>query len=291
MEEESTIQKSLAKTQVHSHRTRSTHRVQLNKNLIMEEIVVFLLPELSLNLHLLFSKPLVLKSLRKDLWAWVFTPYIKEVLHELLSVLERYNVASTFFITGVCVEQNKDEMLRIRDAGHEIGLHGYRHVPYDMSYADTVRDMQQAISVFNEIGVNVKGFRAPWGIANRNAYHAAQTLGLKYASNVIGKKVTQRVHKHNLVELPIYLDDRTLLQKNAVEILLKSAKPRRVFSFHLIYIRQRIWVLNSFLHKLKINTATFSQISEGSQGIGLSFDVAYLDRLELLKRLFFPAGS
>lgn len=220
------------------------------------------------------------------MWAWGSVPHIKEVLHELLSLLERHNVASTFFISGVCAEQNKDEILRIKDAGHEIGLHGYRHVPYDMPCAEMVRDMYQAISLFREMGVAVKGFRAPWLIANKHAYRVAQMLGLTYVSNVSAKKTLQRVDKYNLVELPIYLDDQALLQKNAVETLLKSSEAGRVFEFHLLYVRQTMRVMDDFLNKLKIDTATLSQIAEGSKGIGLSFDIAYLSRLELLKKLF-----
>jgi peptidoglycan/xylan/chitin deacetylase (PgdA/CDA1 family) len=244
------------------------------------------LPELISNLHWLLSNPIDLKGLRGDMWAWASVPNIKEVLHELLSLLERHNVALTFFISGVCAEQNKDEIVRIKDAGHEIGLHGYRHVPYDMLCAEMVRDMYQAISVFREMGVVVKGFRAPWLIANKDAYRAAQMLGLTYVSNVSAKKALQRVDKYNLVELPIYLDDQTLLQKNAVEILLESSETGRVFEFHLLYVRQRMRVLDDFLNKLKIDTATLSQIAGGSKGVGLSFDIAYLNRLELLKKLF-----
>jgi hypothetical protein len=220
------------------------------------------------------------------MWAWGSVPHIKEALHELLSLLERHNVASTFFISGVCAEQNKDEILRIKDAGHEIGLHGYRHVPYDMPCAEMVRDMYQAISLFREMGVAVKGFRAPWLIANKDAYRVAQMLGLTYVSNVSVKKALQRVDKYNLVELPIYLDDQALLQKNAVETLLKSSEAGRVFEFHLLYVRQTMRVMDDFLNKLKIDTTTLSQIAEGSKGIGLSFDIAYLSRLELLKKLF-----
>ena len=220
------------------------------------------------------------------MWAWGSVPHIKEVLHELLSILEKHNVASTFFISGVCAEQNKDEIRRIRDAGHEIGLHGYRHVPYDMPYAEMVRDMYQAISVFREIGVVVKGFRAPWLIANKNAYRAAQMLDLKYVSNVKAKKILQRFNEYSFLELPIYLDDHSLLQENAVETLLKSSESGRVFEFHLLYVRQSMRVLDDFLSRLKIDTATLSQIAEGSKGIGLSFDIAYLSRLELLKKLF-----
>jgi hypothetical protein len=244
------------------------------------------MPELISNIHWLLSNPIDLTGLRGDIWAWGSVPRIKEVLHELLSLLERHNVAATFFVSGVCAEQNKDEILRIKDAGHEIGLHGYRHVPYDMPSAEMARDMYQAISVFREMGVNVKGFRAPWLISNEDTYRLAHLLGLIYVSNVSAKKALQWVDKYDLVELPIYLDDQSLLQENAVEILLESSETGRVFEFHLLYVKKRMKILDEFLDELEIGTATFSQIAQGSKGIGLSFDIAYLNRLELLRKLF-----
>jgi peptidoglycan/xylan/chitin deacetylase (PgdA/CDA1 family) len=243
------------------------------------------LPELISNLHWLFSNPIDLKDLRKDIWAWGSVPHIKGVLHKLLAVLETHNVAATFFISGVCAKQNKDEICRIRDAGHEIGLHGYRHVPYDMSHAEMMNDLHQAISVFREIGVNVEGFRAPWLIANENAYRAAQMLNLKYVSNVKAKKTMQWFNEYDFVQLPIYLDDESLLQENAVEVLLESSESGRVFGFHLLYVRQTMYILEEFITRLEIDTATLSQISKGGKGLGLSFDIAYLSRLELLKKL------
>jgi len=243
-------------------------------------------PELISNLHWLFSNPVDLKGLRGDIWAWASVPHIKEVLHELLSVLKRHNVAATFFVSGVCAKQNKDEVLRIKDAGHEIGLHGYRHVPYDMPYAEIMRDMCQAVSVFREIGVTAKGFRAPWLIANENVYRAAQKLNLKYMSNAKAKKPLQRSDECNLVDLPIYLDDQALLQKNALEILMNSSEVGRVFEFHLLYVRQNMRVLDEFLNRLKIEATTLSRIAEGGKGVGLSFDIAYLKRSELPKKLF-----
>ncbi len=243
------------------------------------------LPELISNLRWLLSNPVDLKGLQRDIWAWGTVPRIKEVLHELLAVLEKHSVAATFFISGVCAEQNKEEILRIRDAGHEIGLHGYRHVPYDMPYDEMMRDMSQAVSVFREIGIVPKGFRAPWLITNKNAYRAAQMLDLKYVSNVKAKKAPQWSNKYELMELPIYLNDEALLQKNALEILLKSSEIGRVFEFHLLYVRRNMRLIDDFLDRLKIEPATLSQIADGSKGIGLSFDIAYLKRSELPKKL------
>ena len=243
------------------------------------------LPELISNVNWLLSNPIDLNGLWGDLWAWASVPHIKEVLHELLALLEKHNVSATFFISGVCAQQNKAEVLGIKDAGHEIGLHGYRHVPYDMPKGGVFRDMDQAFCLFREMDIDVNGFRAPWLIANEETYRAAQMLGLKYVSNTSTRKAQQRIDKYNLVELPIYLDDQSLLQKNAIEILLKSAEAGRVFEFHLLYVRRSMQTLDDFLNKLNIETATLSQIAQGSRGLGLSFDIAYLNRIELPKKL------
>jgi len=243
------------------------------------------LPELISNLNWLLSNPIDLKGLRGDMWAWASVPNIKDVLHELLSLLERHNVAATFFVSGVCAEQNKAEILKIRDAGHEIGLHGYRHVPYDMPRAELARDLCQAVSVYRDMGVVVKGFRAPWLIASEDAYSMARLLGLKYVSNIKSKTAMKKVDGYDLVELPIYLDDQALLKNNAVETLLESSEVGRVFEFHLLYVRHTMKVLDAFLDKLQTEPETLLQIAEGKKGVGLSFDIAYLSRLELIKKL------
>ena len=245
------------------------------------------MPELIVNIDWLLSHPIDLKDLRRDLWAWGSVPHTKKVLQALLAILKKYKVTATFFISGVCAGQNKDEVLKIKNAGHEIGLHGYRHVPYDMPYCAMLHDMFEANSVFGDLGIVAEGFRAPWLIANENTERAAQTLGLKYVSNVKSKTSLQRSDKFNLVKLPIYLDDQAFLQKNPVDALLNSSQEGRVFEFHLLYVRHNLRVLEEFLSRLEIETAPLSRIADGAKSLGLSFDIAYLNRLELPKKLFW----
>ncbi len=219
------------------------------------------------------------------MWAWASAPNIKEVFYQLLSLLKKHNVLATFFVSGVCAEQNKGEILAIKNAGHEIGLHGYKHVPYDMPRAEMESDLNHAVSVFHDLGVEVKGFRAPWLIASKDVYCIAQKLGLTYMSSTKSKYGPRRVEEYGLAELPIYLEDQALLQRNAVETLLKSSEDGRVFEFHLLYVRHTMKVLDEFLSQLKIDTSTLSQIAKTSKGLGLSFDIAYFNRVELLKKL------
>lgn len=55
-------------------------------------------------------------------------------VERLLKMFERYKMKATWFIPGHSLETFPDQCAMIRDAGHEIGLHGYSHEnPVDMS--------------------------------------------------------------------------------------------------------------------------------------------------------------
>ncbi len=45
----------------------------------------------------------------------------------LLKLFKKYGITTTWFIPGHSLESFPKEMAMIRDAGHEIGLHGYSH--------------------------------------------------------------------------------------------------------------------------------------------------------------------
>ena len=61
----------------------------------------------------------------------MFTPRDPEQTKKLF---EKYNIKTTWFIPGHSLETFPEECAMIRDAGHEIGLHGYSHEnPRDMT--------------------------------------------------------------------------------------------------------------------------------------------------------------
>ncbi|GMK58403.1 hypothetical protein CspeluHIS016_0504350 [Cutaneotrichosporon spelunceum] len=45
----------------------------------------------------------------------------------LLRLFEKFKMRTTWFVPGHSLDTFPDEMARVRDAGHEIGLHGYSH--------------------------------------------------------------------------------------------------------------------------------------------------------------------
>jgi peptidoglycan/xylan/chitin deacetylase (PgdA/CDA1 family) len=51
----------------------------------------------------------------------------RSALPRVLSLLERYEIPSTFFIPGVAAKLYPEDVKRIAAAGHEIGIHGWIH--------------------------------------------------------------------------------------------------------------------------------------------------------------------
>ena len=81
----------------------------------------------------------------------------------LLRLLDRQGVRATFFVPGYTAERWPDTVRAIRDAGHEIGHHGYLHEGAHGASADEqerrlVRGLEALDAV---LGVRPAGYRAP----------------------------------------------------------------------------------------------------------------------------------
>ena len=59
-----------------------------------------------------------------------------EYVISILETLKKEKVHITFNVTGKWAEKNKDLLLRIKNEGHEIGNHGYKHLDYATLYYD-----------------------------------------------------------------------------------------------------------------------------------------------------------
>ena len=93
--------------------------------------------------------------------------------HILLDALARADVRATFFVVGWIAERHPRLIEAVRDAGHEIGSHGYRHERvYDLGPEEFARDLHQSVQALHAIGVpRVTSFRAPeWSINDRSLW-------------------------------------------------------------------------------------------------------------------------
>ena len=85
----------------------------------------------------------------------------------LLRLFAKYGISDkvTWFIPGHSLETFPEEMAAVRDAGHEIGLHGYTHEnPKEMSLEQQRDVLDKTYRMLTEFcgGKRPRGSVAPW---------------------------------------------------------------------------------------------------------------------------------
>jgi peptidoglycan-N-acetylglucosamine deacetylase len=84
---------------------------------------------------------------------------------QLLELLEHQGLRATFFMVGSQLELLPEVARRVRDAGHEVGVHSMRHLDHavierEQAVADVV---EGADAIERQLDVSVRLFRAPYG--------------------------------------------------------------------------------------------------------------------------------
>jgi polysaccharide deacetylase family protein (PEP-CTERM system associated) len=96
----------------------------------------------------------------------------------------------TFFVVGEEAERHPELVRELSEAGHEVGLHGWRHVPLGELGRDAVAaDARRGRELLEQIvGTPVTGFRAPQFSLTRDTPWAHEVLadaGFVYSSSVL----------------------------------------------------------------------------------------------------------
>jgi peptidoglycan/xylan/chitin deacetylase (PgdA/CDA1 family) len=58
---------------------------------------------------------------------------------QVLEILAKHNICATFFLIGKYVEQHPNLVKQIYQNGHQLGIHGYRHRPFQLENPATLR--------------------------------------------------------------------------------------------------------------------------------------------------------
>lgn len=134
----------------------------------------------------------------------------------LLRILAERELPATFFVPGYTVERWPDTIRSIRDAGHEIGHHGYLHEPLGADEATEERYLLRGLAALDAVvGVRPVGYRAPmWETSYRTPGLLARN-GFRYDSSLMDADRPYRLAAGpepgapTLVEIPIHwgLDD------------------------------------------------------------------------------------
>ncbi|MHB8190263.1 MAG: polysaccharide deacetylase family protein [Ferrimicrobium sp.] len=98
-----------------------------------------------------------------------------------LEALESLDARATFFMLGEAVDRYPWVARAVRDAGHEIGVHGYWHSNHLLRSSRSVRyDLQRALEAIDRAtGVRPAFFRPPYGTITRATSAAAHAEGLR----------------------------------------------------------------------------------------------------------------
>lgn len=112
------------------------------------------------------------------------------VVHRVLDDLARRGVRATVFVVGEVAEQSPDLVRSVARAGHELGLHGWRHDPLTtLTPAVLAADAARGKALLEDLGeAPVTGFRAPTFSLVAGTTWAADVLadaGFSYSSSVL----------------------------------------------------------------------------------------------------------
>jgi len=96
----------------------------------------------------------------------------------VLDVLAEMNVTATFFLVGEQVEREPELVAKIVAAGHEVGIHCFRHRSLlRLSPRETSADIMRAARTIAAIGARPRLYRPPYGVANLAAVAVARRHG------------------------------------------------------------------------------------------------------------------
>jgi peptidoglycan/xylan/chitin deacetylase (PgdA/CDA1 family) len=110
----------------------------------------------------------------------------------LLTLFERYDLTTTWFIPGHSVETFPEQTQMIVDAGHEIGVHGYSHEnPIAMSREQETDVLERSVELIQKVsGKRPTGYVAPWWEFSRVTNELLHERGIKYDHSLMHRDFT-----------------------------------------------------------------------------------------------------
>jgi peptidoglycan/xylan/chitin deacetylase (PgdA/CDA1 family) len=159
----------------------------------------------------------------------------------ILDLLRKYDVPSTWFTPGHTLETYPDPCRRVFDAGHEIGHHGWTHVPpANMKREEEEAGLARANEQIKKLtGQYARGYRSPsWDLSP----HSVELLlkhGFAYDSSMMGDDYTPyRVRQGDVITLeePAVFGKPTRLVEMPISWSLDDFP-------HFEYLRTNSWVM------------------------------------------------
>ncbi len=163
---------------------------------------------------------------------------IETGLPRLCSILEKYDIKATFFVTGDVASKYPREIKEIT-VDHEIGCHGYSHKRFDrMSFKEASKEIEKSSEVLHRLAGHgeLSSFRAPnlkfperfLGLLKDNGYSIDSSLArYKIEYFMAGKKNQDS----GLLRIPVSATSSLLRLPFGNEMIRRLPQPIVLF-FH-----------------------------------------------------------
>ena len=87
------------------------------------------------------------------------------LLRNVFDAMESHQAKFTFPIVASAASKNPELTREILNRGHEVAVHGFKHVNYSyLTEQQQEDDIKKALDTFKAMGIRVYGFRAPYNI-------------------------------------------------------------------------------------------------------------------------------
>lgn len=104
----------------------------------------------------------------------------KEHTPKLLDLLKKYEIKASFFVVAAFAKENPEIIKRMQQERHYIGLHSLNHKSaYLMLPWEAKNDFITSKKILHDLGIDVNGYRPPWGHLTPWAKKYAKENGLK----------------------------------------------------------------------------------------------------------------
>lgn len=159
-------------------------------------------------------------------WGADFTP-------NLLEILKKYDVKTTFFLVGFWVDKYPEMVRQIDAEGHEIGNHSSKHPHMSQLSREQIADELKKTSDKIEALTNKKVtlFRPPFGDYNNSLIETSRGMGLQviqwdvdsldykdYGADAIVKRVLSKVKNGSIV----LFHNNAIYTKDALPVILEN---------------------------------------------------------------------
>ena len=122
----------------------------------------------------------------------------------ILALLRKYDVRATWFVPGFTLETYPAQCETVLAAGHEIGHHGWTHLPpNDMTREQEEAGLVRANEQIKKLsGQNARGYRSPSWDLSPNSVELLLKHGFFYETSMMGDDYTPyRVRQGDVVEI------------------------------------------------------------------------------------------